>query len=158
MRKNLLMISLAACCAIVLSSSVALAGENWIGTWKSDASKSKYSPGPGPKSMTLKFESTKDGIKLTSDGVAADGAAMHAEYTSKFDGKDVVWTGNPEADMCAATKINDNTYENIWKKGGKPMMTAKVVVSADGKTLTVNQTGTNVKGQAVANTVVYARQ
>ena len=158
MRKNLLMISLAACCAIVLSSSVALAGDNWIGTWKMDAAKSKYSPGPGPKSMTLKFESTKDGIKLTSDGVNADGVATQAVYVSKFDGKDVVWTGNPEADMCAPKKIDDNSYENIWKKGGKPNMTAKVVVSADGKTLTVTQTGTNAKGQAVANTVVYARQ
>ena len=50
MRKSLLMVSLAACCAIVLSSSVALAAENWLGTWKVDLAKSKYSPGPAPKS------------------------------------------------------------------------------------------------------------
>ncbi len=68
MRKNLLMVSLAACCAIVVSSSVALAGENWLGNWKLDVAKSKYKPGPGPKSLTLKFEATADGIKLTSDG------------------------------------------------------------------------------------------
>ena len=158
MRKNLLMVSLAACCAIVLSTSVALAGENWLGTWKLDVAKSKDSPGPGAKSYMLKFEATPAGIKLTSDGVLADGKAVHGEYVSKFDGKDVPWAGNPEADVASPKKIDDNSYENTWKKGGKVTIVAKVVVSKDGKTLTVTQTGTNSKGQAVNNTGVYDKQ
>ena len=60
--------------------------------------------------------------------------------------------------MAAPKKIDDNTYENTWKKDGKAIMTARVVVSADGKNLTVSQTGTNAKGQAVNITSVYARQ
>jgi hypothetical protein len=155
MRKNLLVVSLAACCAIVLSSSVALAGDNWLGTWKLDVAKSKYNPGPGPKSLTLKFEATADGIKLTSDGVNSEGKATHAVYVSKFDGKDVPWEGNPDADTASAKKIDDNSYENIWKKDGKTTITAKVVVSNKGKTLTVTQTGTDSKGRTVNNTVVY---
>jgi hypothetical protein len=158
MRKNLLMVSLAACCAIVLSSSVALAGDNWLGTWKLDAAKSKYSPGPGPKSLTLKFEATPAGIKLTSDGVSAEGTTTHGWYVSKFDGKDVPWEGNPDADVASAKKIDDNSYENTWKKGGKVTRVAKAVVSKDGKTLTVTQTGTDSKGQAVNNTAVHNRQ
>jgi hypothetical protein len=158
MRKNLLMVSLAACCAIVLSTSVALAGENWLGTWKLDAAKSKYSPGPGPKSQMLKFEATPAGIKLTSDGVNAEGKAAHGGYVSKFDGNDVPWEGNPDADMASAKKIDDNRYENTWKKGGKVTRVVKAVVSKDGKTLTVTHTGTDAKGQAVNNTAVYDRQ
>ncbi|HEX9689563.1 MAG TPA: hypothetical protein VGB47_10905 [Thermoanaerobaculia bacterium] len=158
MRKNLLMVSLAACCAFVLSSSVALAAENWLGTWKLDVAKSKYSPGPAPKSLTLKFEATADGIKLTSDGVNAEGNPTHGEYVSKFDGKDVPWKGNPDADTAAAKKIDDNSYENVWKKDGKTTIIAKAVVSKSGKTLTVTLTGTNAKGQTVNNTAVYDRQ
>lgn len=158
MRKNLLMVSLAACCAFVLSTSIALAGDNWLGTWKLDAAKSKSSPGPGPKNQTLKFEATKDGIRLTSDGVAADGKSTHGTYVSKFDGKDAPWEGNPDADMACPKKVDDNSYENTWKMGGKAVMVAKVVVSKDGKTLTVTQTGTNAKGQAVNNLAVYDRQ
>jgi hypothetical protein len=158
MRKNLLMVSLAACCAIVLSSSVALAGDNWLGTWKLDTAKSKYSPGPGFKSLTLKFEATPAGIKLTTDGVMADGKAIHGGYVSKFDGKDVPWEGNPNADTAAPKKIDDNSYENTWKKAGKATVVAKVVGSNDGKTLTGNQTGTDANGQAVNNTEVYDRQ
>jgi hypothetical protein len=158
MRKNLVMVSLATCCAVVLSSSVALAAENWLGTWKLNLAKSKYSPGPAPKSLTLNFEATADGIKHTSDGVNSEGEPMHAGYLSKFDGTDVPYTGNPDADTASAKKIDDNSYENIWKKDGKTTITAKVVVSKSGKTLTVTQTGTNAKGQTVNNTAVYDRQ
>src|SRR5437773_3891476 len=158
MRKNLLMVSLAACCAIVLSSSVALAAENWLGTWKLDPAKSKYSPGPGFKSLMLKFEATPAGIKLTTDGVRADGKAIHGGYVSKFDGKDVPWAGNPNADTAAPKKIDDNSYENTWKKAGKVTIVARVVVSNDGKTLTGTHTGTDAKGQAVSNVEVYDRQ
>ena len=42
--------------------------------------------------------------------------------------------------------------------GGKVTIKAKVVVSANGKTLTVTQTGTNSKGQAVKNRYVFDRQ
>jgi hypothetical protein len=158
MRKNLLMVSLAACGAIVLSSSVALAAENWLGTWKLNVAKSKYSPGPGPKSLTLKLEATADGIKLTSDGVNSEGKPTHGEYVSKFDGKDVPWEGNPDADTAAAKKIDDNSYENIWKKDGKTTISAKVVVSKDGKTINTTQTGTDSKGRTVKNTLVWDRQ
>jgi hypothetical protein len=158
MRKNLLVVSLAACCAIVLSSAVGLAAENWLGTWKMNVAKSKYSPGPAPKSLTLKFEATADGIKLTSDGVNAEGKATHGEYVSKFDGSDVPWSGNPDADTASAKKIDDSSYENIWKKEGKTTISAKAVVSKDGKTLNITLTGTDSKGQTVNNTVVYDRQ
>jgi hypothetical protein len=158
MRKNRLIVPLAALCAIVLSSSLALAAENWLGTWKLNVAKSKFSPGPAPKSLSLKFESTADGIKLTSDGVNAEGSPTHGEYVSKFDGKDVPWTGNPDADTASARKIDDNSYENTWKKGGKTTIKAKAVVSKDGATLTTFQKGTNAKGQNVNNAVVYDRQ
>ena len=158
MRKNLLMVSLAACCAVVLSGSVALAAENWLGTWKLNVAKSKFSPGPGPKSLTIKFEATADGIKLTSDGVNSEGKPTHGEYVSKFDGQDVPWTGNPDADTAAAKKIDDSSYENIWKKDGKTTITAKVVVSKDGKTTNTTQTGTDSKGRTVKNTLVWDRQ
>jgi hypothetical protein len=158
MRKSLLMVSLAACCAIVLSSSVVLAAENWLGTWKLDLAKSEYSPGPAPKSLTLKFEATPAGIKFTGDGVGADGKPTHSMFLSKFDGKDVSYEGNPDADMASPMKIDDNSYSNTWKKGGKATVTAKVVVSADGKTMTITHTGTNAKGEAVNNTAVYNKQ
>lgn len=138
--------------------SLAFAAENWVGSWKLNAAKSKYSPGPAPKSLTLKFERSQGGIKLSSDGIDAQGKATHGEYVSKFDGQDVPWTGNPDADTAGAKRIDDNSYENVWKKGGKATVTARAAVSADGKTLTVTQTGKDAQGRSVNITSVYDKQ
>jgi hypothetical protein len=157
MRKSLIVASLAVFSLIVLSSSI-LAAENWLGTWKLDLAKSSFVPGPAPRSLMLKFERTKDGIQFFSGGVSADGTPTHTEYVSKFDGQEVPYHGNPDADTSAPKKIDDNTYENVWKKDGKPTVTGKLVVSNNGKILTVTQTGTNAKGQKVNSTEVFDRQ
>ena len=158
MKKSLLLCTIAACAAVLASGSTLLAEDNWVGTWKLNVAKSKYSPGPAPKSQTLRFEATADGIRLVSDGVNAEGKPTHGEYASKSDGKEVPWTGNPNADTASPRRIDANTYENVWKKDGKATITSRGVVSAHGKTLTITQTGTDAKGQAVNATMVYDRQ
>jgi hypothetical protein len=157
-RKQAFVRALAVCAVTLVSASLALAGENWVGTWKVNLAKSKFSPGPEPKSLILKFESTPAGIKLTTDIVDGEGKELKGGFTSKFDGKEVPLTGNPNADAGSPKRLDDNSYENVWKKAGKVTITAKAVVSADGKTLTVTQTGTDVQGRAVNTTTVYDRQ
>ena len=156
--RKMLVGSLAVCAGMLFSSSMALAADNWMGTWKLNVEKSKYSPGPAPKSLTLKYEASQGGIRHTSDGVTAEGKATHATYSSKFDGKEVPFEGNPDADTHAPKRIDDNSFKNVWKKGGKATVTVKAVVSKDGKTFTVSQTGKNAKGETVNNTYVYEKQ
>ena len=141
----------------VIGGGTALAGENWVGTWKLNTAKSQLGPN-AVRAQTLAFESSPTGIKLTSEGTDAEGKPMKGGYTSKFDGKDVPWTGNPMADTAGPKKVDDNTYENVWKKGGKATVTATVAVSKDGKTLTVTQTGTDPQGKAVSSVAVYDKQ
>jgi hypothetical protein len=157
MRKNLFVCSLLVCAATWIAGTTASAGDNWVGTWKLDAAKSKLGP-TAVRAQTLTFEATPAGIKLTSEGTDADGKTMKGGYTSKFDGKDVPWAGNPVADTASPKRIDDNSYENVWKKGGKAVVTAKVSVAADGKTLTVAQDGTDAKGAKVHSVAVYDRQ
>ena len=158
MRRNLLVICLLACAALLLSSSTVLAADAWLGSWNLNVAKSKAVPGPLPKSQTLMFEATPTGIKLSSETVDAEGKTTQGTYEAKFDGTDVSWQGNPDADTASPKRVNANSYINTWKMGGKVTIKAKVVVSANGKTLTVTQTGTNSKGQAVKNRYVFDRQ
>lgn len=159
MRKNLFVSSLLVCVATLLGSQAAFAGENWVGTWKLNTAESKFASDDVTRAQTLKFESTPAGIKVTAEGTDPQGKAMQAEFTSKFDGKDVAWTGNTSADMASPKRIDDNTYENVWKMSGKQTMTARVVVSNDSKTLTVTQTPTDAHGrQAASSVAVYDRQ
>jgi hypothetical protein len=126
--------------------------EKWIGTWKMNPAKSKYSPGPPDREWTLQFEKTDAGIKLTSFGINAQGEKRAYTFVSRFDGTEVLWMNNPSMDACAPLKMNDNLYVNIAKKGGKLLQIVRVEVSQDGKTLTVVQTGN------VDNLVVYDRK
>ena len=159
MRKNLFVSSLLLLCVASLIGSQAVAGEhNWVGSWKLNAAKSKFSSDAVARAQVLKFEATPAGIKLTSEGTDAQGKAMHGEYTSNFDGKEVAWTGNPSADMATPKRIDDSSYENIWKLAGKQTMKSLVVVSKDNKTLTVTQTPSGAQGEAASSVAVYERQ
>jgi hypothetical protein len=137
----------------VIAGSRAEAADNWIGVWTANLAKSKYTPGPAPKEWTLTFERTADGsTKLTSAGVSGQGQQQSMTFTSKFDGTEVPWAGNPDADACAPLRMSDTLYVNISKKGGKLLMITRVEVSGDGKSLTVTQAGT------IDNRVVYERK
>lgn len=46
----------------------------------------------------------------------------------------------------------------MGKVDGKPTVTTRVMVSADGKTMTATQTGKNAQGQSVNNVIVLDKQ
>ena len=129
-----------------------------VGTWKLNLAKSKYSPGPGPKSATTKIEAVGAGTKVSVDQALADGTARHWEFTANYDGKDSPVTGNPDADTVARTRLDANTVQTVSKKGGKVTTTQTSAVSSDGKTRTVTTKGVNASGQQVNNVAVYEKQ
>jgi len=144
--------------SVLVLGSIAQAADNQVGIWKLNVAKSKYSPGPAPKDGTLTIESQADGLKFTIHGTDAEGKAVHMEFSPKYDGKDAPATGMPGADTISMKKIDDYTIEAVSKKGGKPLITTKSVVSKDGKTRMTTQEGTNAKGQKVNNTIIYDKQ
>lgn len=160
MRTRNIVAGVAAFIAVVAlaATTTAQGKEPWTGTWKLNLAKSKYSPGPPPKSLTVTITSPNGGIKQVVDTVPATGAALHYEATGMFDSKDVPVKGNPNADTQAFKKISDRSYEVTAKKGGKVVQTSVVVISADGKTRTNTQTGTTADGKPVKNVLIYDRQ
>lgn len=128
------------------------------GQWTLNNAKSTYNPGPALKSATVVFSSSgADGVKVVSDGVTGTGEKVHWEYTASHDGKDYPMTGNPEGDTIVLKRINANSVETTYKKGGKPTLVNVRTVSADGKTLTVTQKGTNTQGQKVDNLLIFEK-
>jgi len=145
--------------ALLGAAVVAQSTDSQVGTWKLNVAKSKYSPGPAPKSATTTIETVGAGTKVVVDQAQADGSTRHYEFTANYDGKDSPVTGNnPDADMVARTRVNATTVKTINKKDGKVTTTQTSTVSADGKTRTVTTTGVNGAGQKVNNVAVYDRQ
>jgi len=129
-----------------------------VGTWDLNVAKSKYSPGPAPKSQTLKIEVAGKGEKVTSEIVSADGAKMTTEYTAEYDGKPHPLKGTDSADMVTLKRVDTHTTERVDSKGGKAVTTYRRSVSKDGKTMTVTVKGTDASGKPTNNVVVFEKK
>jgi hypothetical protein len=140
-----------------LARAVCVASDIQMGTWKLNEAKSKIAAGT-PKNSTVIYEAAGDSIKVTIDGTAADGTATHSEWTGKFDGKDYPSTGNPNESTRSVKQIDDHTLHVTSKKGDKVVLTAHVVVAADGKSRTVTADGTDAQGKKYKSTAVYDKQ
>src|SRR4029077_4424479 len=145
MRKNK---GLLACAIAILITALTLtvttaAADQLLGTWKMNPEKSKYSPGPAPKDLTVVVESDENNYKLAATGTEGDGKPMHVQYSAKFDGKDYPGTGIANADAVSLKRIDANTIETLQKKDGKVVMTITTTVSKDGKTRTSTWHGKN---------------
>jgi hypothetical protein len=136
----------------------AQASDPRIGTWKLNAAKSKFNPGPAPQSLTVKVEPSGKGEKVTAETVSADGTRTTTVYTAAFDGKDYPLTGSPTADMVSLKRIDARTTDRTDKKGDKVATSLRRVVSQDGKTMTVTTKGTDAQGQAVNNVIIFDKQ
>jgi hypothetical protein len=128
--------------SLALSSGAAFATETpWTGTWKLDADKShltgqtfSYSKGPGE---LLHYE---------------DGST--ASFDFGLDGKEYKTWANRVSTWTAAGK---NTWDFVSKADGKVLSKGHVVLSEDGKTLTMIFTGTRPDGEAFREEDVYTR-
>lgn len=148
----------AAALALQVASVSAQSKDLRLGSWKLNVEKSKYSPGPAPKSLDLKIEAAGKGVHVTTSSVAADGTVSSTEYTANYDGKDVPLKGSPMADTTSLKRVNKLTTLRTDKKAGKPVATLKSTVSKDGKLFTVEVKAKTPKGEPVKNTLVFERQ
>jgi hypothetical protein len=154
MKIRKILLTVAALLAVV---AVCFAADVNVGTWKLNEAKSKVSAG-APKNNMVVIAAAGDSMKVTVDGVGADGKPAHNEWTGKFDGKDYPITGDPAADMRAYKPVNDHTMALTEKKGGKITNTGRVVVSTDGKIRTVTVSRTDANGKKMSTTFVYDKQ
>jgi hypothetical protein len=153
--RSLVVVSVALVCAIAFASTAS--AQDPTGVWKMNPAKSKYSPGPAPKSSTITITAANGGFKAVTDTMPATGAATHSEVSWKFDGKDNAVTG-PNSTTQAYTKTDATHYTVVVKVDGKVTVTAKVAQAADGKSRTSTQAGTDAQGRPVSNLIWYDKQ
>ena len=146
--------------AVLIASIGLLAADDpLIGTWNLNLAKSKYTPGPPPRSRVLKIEPAGgNSFKLTNDAVLADGKKTHVVETFIQDGKDHPLHDNSNADTQVNRQIDMYTTETINKKGGKTVQVLTRVVSKDGKTMTITIKGATPGGAPLDDVRVFDKQ
>ena len=141
----------------VLFAGTALAADPIVGTWKLNVAKSKFSPGQELKSSTRVYSEADGVYTLDQKRVGTDGKEV--SYKVQYsDGKDMKQAAGGPMDTTHAKKIDANTWEFELKKDGKVVGRVHRVVSADGKTLTVHNTGMQVTGGTGDETLVFDKQ
>lgn len=133
-----------------LPGTVAIAG-----TWKLNTMASKGMV--RPKSETRVY--TVDGIKVTmhGDGIDASGKSFSNSYAAAYDGKFYPFVGNPVGDTIALTQVNSHTITAIVRKGRAVSSTSRVVISQNGKHLTLTRKTGTPPGKLTTSTLVYDR-
>src|ERR1700688_3872472 len=128
-----------------------------LGTWKLNRSKSKYIPGPAPRSQTRTYKQTADGIFVTIETIDATGRRQPPiEFPERYDGKDYPITGSTIGDALALKRINDYVAEATMKHAGKVVATTRRIITDNGKTLVLVYQETNAE-HPVYNFIVYDR-
>ena len=127
------------------------------GTWELNVEKSRFDPGPAPRSQTRTYESDGKVVRMKSRSVNVEGQVTEVEYTASYDGKDAP-VNSPIADSISLKRIDDSTSEATLKKDGKVVSISTRVISKDGKEMTVTTTGKNEKGQTIRSELLFERK
>ena len=139
-----------------MGAAVCFAANPHVGTWKTNEAKSKQGPEMG-KTNTVMYAEKKDQIQVTVDGTDKDGKPTHGVWTGKTDGKSYKVKGNLSWDAMAYKMVDDHTYDITAMKDGKVAWTGRSTVSKDGKTRTLNISGTGADGKKFKAKNVYDR-
>lgn len=129
-----------------------------VGTWTLNLAKSKFDPGPAPKSQTRTYSQDADGITLMVSGVGADGSALSQQSTFKYDNKAYSMTGSADYDAISLKRVNGSTIVSSMMKAGKKVGTTTRTISGHGKVLTLSTKFTGADGKANNNVAVFDKQ
>jgi hypothetical protein len=133
-------------------ASVAQSNDAFVGKWVRNDAKSKYSPGPGPKSETVTIAA--DG-NVVIEGMDPEGKPFKWSYSKQSGDAAVPIEGMDNGTV--SIKESGNTVDHVWKTAAGNT-TGHGVVSKDGKKMTYTQKGTDSQGRAVHNVIIFDKQ
>src|SRR5262249_1134530 len=111
------------------------------GTWVYNYDKSTHDEGSA-KQMTRVFEAVgDDGMKFTRDAIGPHGDKQHSVYIIKFDGQDYHAVGQTSGGTQAYRRIDSSTIECISKSPNGTSLKQVMVLSKDGQTFVLTETG-----------------
>jgi hypothetical protein len=155
------MLSIALVALALIATLAAVDTDNSLGTWKANIAASTYTPAPWPvKSLTLVREAVLGGIKVTTTGERTDGTAINTTYSANYDGTPAGVSGKGAPyDTVSIKQIDANTFTYEAKSlSGKYSASGRIVISTDGKTMTLTAAGTATDGNEMTLALVYDKQ
>ncbi len=143
--------------AVLGSATVLFAADAFEGSWKLNSTKSKFTEGSAPRDEMLVIAVQGDQFQVSITGTDQSGSPISVKYTAPMNGGAGKVIDGPY-DGISASRIDANTRETIYLKGGKEVRSGLGVASKDGKTMRVTVIGKDAAGKPVAGVMVFDRQ
>lgn len=132
-----------------------------IGSWKLNVTKSTFTPGPAKKGDTRSYEVTDGWLIVTTESISGEGNRTGVRFAARFDGTPYAQIGRfaPTVTLITYEPVDRLTLKYTQRDtSGKIVSTNTRTVSADGKTMTIEQKTTAANGRPVVNVELYERQ
>lgn len=134
--------------------------DRFKGTWEMQPEHNHYQLGDPPAQGTYIIGDNPDGdgYLVTMKWTTQDGQNVEMRYTAIPDGVDYPYENPAIADTVSMTRVDENTLDSDTKKDGQVGAYARRVLSADGNTMTITQSGKTPDGGSFDNVSVYIRK
>ena len=127
-----------------------------VGAWQLIVAKSRYRPGPAPTSETRTYVRDGENVLGVIQRTFPDGRRERIEYTANYD-REYPVTGTEDYDHVVLKRIDRYTSEAVLSHAGRVFGTARRVIAADGKSMTITFRRDSESGVSVLNVAVYER-
>lgn len=127
-----------------------------VGAWRLIVAKSRYRPGPAPTSETRTYTRQGENVLGVIERAFADGRRQRIEYTANYD-REYPVTGTEDYDHVVLKRIDRQTSEAVLSHAGRVFGTARRVIAADGKSMTITFRRDSESGVSVLNSAYYEK-
>ena len=147
---------------LAVTTSVLVAADPMLGTWKMNVSKSTIRRGPPPQSVTSVYSQEGDWIVIKTNGIDSAGRPISRTNRWKADGAAYPYDSPNDSPYgkgtISAKRIDDYNLEAVTKFSGGRAVHTRIVISKDGKTRTQTSRWTNTKGEKVNSVAVFEKE
>jgi hypothetical protein len=149
-------------CMFLSAAAICLAAHPLEGTWKLNATQSKIAPNQpdAPKEGTMVFRLTGDQFELTDKSTLKDGTSSSAKETFSVNGGvfKVLEPAPTAGEMSIETMVEPGNRFLTSLKDGQQTEVRHLVISKDGKKMSITLKSTDAKGTPLESVLVYDKQ
>lgn len=129
----------------------------FVGEWEMDPASNQYEWGTPPQAGRYLIAPVDAGYLITMHWTTADGQAREMAYSGIPDGEWYPVADNPAVDAMSMTRVDERTLVTDARLGVRIVATGRRLLSQDGQSMTIHQSGMRPDGKPYTNTSVYRR-
>ena len=141
---------------LTAQSASSKAPDQLVGAWGLIVAKSRYRPGPAPTSEIRTYVRKGQDVIGVIQRAFLDGRRERIEYTANYD-REYPVTGTEDYDHVVLKRIDEHTSEAVLSHAGRVFGTARRVIAADGKSMTITFRRDSESGVSVLNFAYYEK-